>query len=99
MHLTLTQRHAIRQTVEQFTHGRGLAWLYGPCACAHATCDDIELLVDCPDPVDDPGQLENTLLAHLSAALGPRRVNVLLQAPNLPDRPAHCVARATGQLL
>lgn len=99
MLLTLDQRHAIRQTVEQLTCGRGQAWLYGPCACARAKCDDVELLVDCPDPVDDPGTWEDTLRAQLAEALGPRRVEVLLQAPNLPDRPVHCVARATGQML
>lgn len=99
MCLTPNQRHAIRQTVEQFTGGRGQAWLYGPCACAGAKCDDVELLVDCPDPVDEPWAWEDRLRAQLAEALGPRRVEVLLQAPNLPDRPVHCVARATGQML
>ena len=99
MRLTPAQRHSIRQTVDRLTGGQGDVWLFGPCTDAEVPGDDIELLLECPGAVDDPAQLAAELRVQLAAALGPRRIAVLLWAPNLQEQPAHCVARATGVLL
>ncbi len=60
---------------------------------------DIDLLVDCAQPVARPVWMAALLTARLQRVLGERRVDVLLMAPGMADEPVHRVARADGIVL
>lgn len=60
---------------------------------------DVDLLVECNDSVDDPALLSARLSARISIAMGGRKVDVILKAPNLLELPIHAIAREKGILL
>ncbi len=60
---------------------------------------DIDLLLECPEPVSDPALLASRLAARVSRAMGGRKVDVLIRAPNLRELPIHAVAVNEGVLL
>lgn len=57
---------------------------------------DIDLLVECPDPVAQPVWLAARITARLQRALGDRRIDVLVVDPQAPLEPVHRAARAEG---
>ena len=60
---------------------------------------DIDLLVDCAQPVARPVWLAAQITARLQRLLGERRIDVLVAGPGLTDEPVHQVARAEGVVL
>ncbi|WP_157267758.1 nucleotidyltransferase domain-containing protein [Azohydromonas aeria] len=96
MRLSPAERQTIRQVVDRLTGGRGRVWLFGSRIDDAARGGDIDLLIECPEPVEHPARLMASIGAHLEMALGERRIDVLLQAPNLQQFPVHRVARETG---
>lgn len=60
---------------------------------------DVDLLVDMPEPVDNPALLAARLSARASRTMHGRRVDVVLMAPNLKRLPIHDVALRTGVVL
>jgi predicted nucleotidyltransferase len=60
---------------------------------------DVDLLVEVDRPVDRAIWTACTLEARLIRALGGRKVDVILSAPNVPEQSIHRVARAEGVLL
>jgi predicted nucleotidyltransferase len=60
---------------------------------------DIDLLVECPQPVDRPVWLAARLTARLQRVLGDRRIDVLVVDPQTTLEPVHRVARAEGIVL
>ena len=60
---------------------------------------DIDLLVECAQPVAQPVWLAAQITARLQRALGDRGIDVLLTEPGTVDEPVHRVARAEGVLL
>jgi predicted nucleotidyltransferase len=60
---------------------------------------DIDLLVSIPHAVERPALLTAQLAARLERALGGRKVDVVLHAPNLRQDSVHRVALAEGVLL
>ena len=99
MRLSPAERHTIRQVVNRLTGGQGQVWLFGSRTDDTARGGDIDLLVECPEPEEHPARLMASIGAQLEMVLGERRIDVLLQAPNLRQLPVHRVARETGVLL
>lgn len=60
---------------------------------------DVDLLVELDRPIDRAVMTACTLEARLIRALGGRKVDVILAAPNLAEQPIHRIARAEGVLL
>ena len=60
---------------------------------------DLDLMVESPVPVQHPARLMAAIGARLEIDLGERRIDLLLQAPNLKQLPVHRVAKTTGMLL
>ncbi|GBD41823.1 hypothetical protein HRbin39_01209 [bacterium HR39] len=57
---------------------------------------DVDLLLSLPRPVQRPAVLATRLEACISRALGGRKVDVVLEAPNLRRTSIHEHARRTG---
>nr|RNF64923.1 nucleotidyltransferase domain-containing protein [Acidithiobacillus sulfuriphilus] len=60
---------------------------------------DLDLLLELPEPVDNPALLAAQMSTRVSRALQGRKVDVLLSAPNLLHLPIHDVAFQEGKLL
>lgn len=60
---------------------------------------DIDLLVESAESIDEPALVAARLSARISRAMGGRRIDVLLRAPNLMELPIHAIAMEEGVLL
>lgn len=60
---------------------------------------DIDLMLESPEPVDNPALMAAQMSAKVSRAMNGRKVDVLLSAPNLMRLPIHDIAFKEGQLL
>ena len=60
---------------------------------------DIDLMVDVKDAVEHPAQLSARLAVRISRAVGGRKVDVILCAPNLAQTAIHKIASERGILI
>jgi predicted nucleotidyltransferase len=60
---------------------------------------DLDLMLELPDPVENPAFLAAQLAAKVSRLMNGRKVDVLLSAPNLMRLPIHDVAFKEGIIL
>jgi predicted nucleotidyltransferase len=60
---------------------------------------DVDLMLELPEPVDNPALLAAKLSARISRAMHGRKVDVLISAPNLMRLPIHELAFSEGRLL
>jgi predicted nucleotidyltransferase len=60
---------------------------------------DIDLLIECPQPVTRPVWLAAQITARLQRALGDRRIDVLVVDPGTALEPVHRVTLAEGVVL
>jgi predicted nucleotidyltransferase len=65
----------------------------------HSRGGDLDLLLSLPEPVDHPALLAATLAAKVSRSMHGRKVDVLIDAPNLKHLPIHEIALREGILL
>lgn len=86
----------IRRVVDRATEGRAGVSLFGSRTDDSVRGGDIDLLVEMPVAVDHPALLIAEIGAALEVALGERRIDVLLQAPNLKRSAVHRAAKSTG---
>ena len=70
--------------------------LFGSRTDDSARGGDIDLLVETDRPIDRPVVVSARIGADLQRALGDRRIDVLLLAPNVNEQAIHKLARATG---
>ena len=99
MRLTAHEHATILRVVDGFTGARGRVWLFGSRTDDSARGGDLDLLVESAVPVPRPARLMAAIGARLEMELGERRIDLLLQAPNLKPLPVHRVAKSTGILL
>ncbi|RLK48387.1 nucleotidyltransferase-like protein [Alkalispirillum mobile] len=99
MRLTPEQVSLIRTAVQQLAGENARVRLFGSRLDDNARGGDVDLLVELPDPVDNPAMLAAQLSARISRALRGRKVDVLLSAPNLQRQTIHDTAREQGVLL
>ena len=99
MRLTSEQQQIVQIAVREHAGPSARVTLFGSRVDDHARGGDIDLLVECTVPVERPAWLAATLAARIERALGGRKVDVLLHAPNLTTLPIHRVARETGVAL
>jgi len=96
MRLTPAEQTTIRDTVQAVAGTGSRVRLFGSRVDDLARGGDIDLLVELDHAVAQPTLFSARIGARLQQALGDRRIDVLLAAPNLREGPIHRVARETG---
>lgn len=96
MRLSPQQITAIRCDVAQLAGDAARVWLFGSRVRDEARGGDVDLLVELNEPVAEPAQLSARLAARISRSIYGRKVDVLIQAPNLLKLPIHAIAFTEG---
>ncbi|HEY5580933.1 MAG TPA: nucleotidyltransferase domain-containing protein [Rhodoferax sp.] len=96
MRLSIEQVAAIRREVSLTAGDSARVWLFGSRVRDDARGGDIDLLLELDEFVAEPAQLSARLAAKVSRCVYGRKVDVLVQAPNLLRLPIHAIARAEG---
>lgn len=99
MRLTADQIDTIRRIVREEAGTDMTVRLFGSRLDDIARGGDVDLLLQTHHPIDNPALFSARIAARLIRALGGRRVDVVLAAPNLKMLPIHDVAAAEGVLL
>ncbi len=99
MRLTDYQIQTIRQLARRVAGDQARVRVFGSRLDDTAQGGDLDLMLELPEPVDNPALLAAQLAALVSRSMSGRRVDVLLSAPNLMRLPIHDVAFKEGQLL
>jgi predicted nucleotidyltransferase len=96
MRLTTAERSTIRDTVCAVAGPSASVRLFGSRTDDSARGGDIDLFIELDRPVDNPTVLGARIGTRLQMALGDRRIDVVMAAPNIADSSIHRVARETG---
>ena len=99
MRLAPSDRDSIVKLVHELAGPDARVRLFGSRTDDRMRGGDVDLLVSMAGPVERPAWLAARLAARIERALGGRRVDVLLQAPNLAEQAVHRAALAEGVLL
>lgn len=99
MRLTPDQTHAIVSATQALAGTDARVWLFGSRLHDELRGGDIDLLVECAQPVARPVWLAAQITARLQRVLGDRRIDVLVIDPATVVEPVHRVARAQGIVL
>jgi len=99
MRLTDTQVDLIKRHAREVAGATVNIWLFGSRLDDSQRGGDIDLLLEFADPVVHPALLSARIAARLSRHLAGRRVDVIIDAPNLQRLPVHDVAFSTGRRL
>jgi len=96
MRLTVSEQATIRDTVLAVFGMGSRVRLFGSRVDDLARGGDIDLLVEVDQAVAQPALFSARIGARLQQALGDRRIDVVLAAPNVPEQSIHRIARETG---
>jgi predicted nucleotidyltransferase len=99
MRLTAQQIQLIRQASTHIAGECSRVRVFGSRLDDAARGGDLDLMVELPHAVDNPALLVARLSAKLSRTMGGRKVDVVLNAPNLLHLPIHDQAFKEGVLL
>ena len=96
MRLSADEIARIRTVVRETAGAEAEVWLFGSRLDDRLRGGDVDLLVRLPRPVTRPAALAARLEARLLRALGGRKVDVVLDAPNLARGSIHETAEREG---
>jgi predicted nucleotidyltransferase len=99
MRLTDYQTQTIRQLARQVAGSQSRVRVFGSRLDDTAQGGDLDLMLELPEPVDNPALMAAQMSALVSRAMHGRKVDVLLSAPNLMRLPIHDIAFQEGKLL
>ena len=99
MRLTDHQITAIRRLAHQLAGTQSRVRVFGSRIDDTKQGGDLDLMLELPDPVENPAFLAAQLAAKVSQLMNGRKVDVLLSAPNLMRLPIHDVAFKEGVIL
>jgi len=99
MRLTKEQIQIIRRLAGEIGGSQSRVRVFGSRLDDAAHGGDIDLMLELPEPVDNPALMSAQMAARVSRAMHGRKVDVLLSAPNLMRLPIHDAAFKEGQLL
>jgi len=99
MRLTEDQIKIIRQLASEVAGTQAQVRVFGSRLDDDARGGDLDLMLELPEPVDNPALMAAMLSARVSRAMHGRKVDVLLSAPNLMRLPIHDIAFEEGCLL
>ena len=99
MRLTDYQIQVIRQLASQVGGNQSRVRVFGSRLDDTVYGGDLDLMLELPDPVDNPALMAAQMAALVLRAMFGRKVDVLLSAPNLMRLPIHEIAFKEGRLL
>ena len=99
MRLSATQAESIRQLVRQTLGESCRARVFGSRLDDAGRGGDLDILLEFPDPVENPALMAAQMAARMSRLMMGRKVDVLLSAPNLANLKIHELAQREGALL
>lgn len=99
MRLTEHEIQSIRQFALQVGGVKSRLRVFGSRLDDTAHGGDLDLMLELPEPVENPALIAARLSALASRVMRGRRVDVLLSAPNLKRLPSHDIAFKEGRLL
>lgn len=99
MRLTDYQAQAIRQLAHQVGGNQSRVRIFGSRLDDTAHGGDLDLMLELPEPVNNPALMAAQMSALVSRVMFGRKVDVLLSAPNLMRLPIHDIAFKEGLLL
>lgn len=99
MRLTDYQIQAIRRLAREVAGDQARVRVFGSRLDDTAQGGDLDLMLELPEPVDNPALMAARMAAKVSRTMSGRKVDVLLSAPNLMRMPIHDIAFKDGQLL
>lgn len=99
MRLTDQQIQTIRRLACQLAGSQSRVRVFGSRLDDSAHGGDLDLMLELPEPVDNPALMAAQMAAQVSRAMHGRKVDVLISAPNLMQLPIHELAFKEGKLL
>lgn len=96
MRLTPETRRLIKENVLDLFGPNATVRVFGSRANDEARGGDIDLLVECNEPVKDRLRKTLALTARLQSGLGDQRIDVIVADPQTKPQSVHEVARKTG---
>lgn len=99
MRLTDDQAQATKQLAHQIAGERAQVRVFGSRLNDDARGGDLDLMLELPDPVDNPALMAARFSARVSRLMQGRKVAVLIAAPNLMRLPIHDIASKEGKPL
>jgi predicted nucleotidyltransferase len=96
MRLTTEQAETIRRITAEIFGPEARVRLFGSRLDDAARGGDIDLLVECDEPVADLAHKRVRFVARLQLTLGDQPIDVLVRAPGAPQGPVHEAAMRRG---
>ena len=96
MRLTPEARQIIKASTQEVFGLNATVRVFGSRANDEARGGDIDLLVECSEPVKDRLKKTLALTARLQSRLGDQRIDVIVADPQTKPQSVHEVARRTG---
>jgi predicted nucleotidyltransferase len=96
MRLTEAQLQAIRRIAREEAGVNAQVRVFGSRVRDDVAGGDLDLMVTVPERVDAPAMLSARISARVSRVMYGRRVDVVIDAPNLERLPIHAVAEREG---
>ena len=100
MRLTINEVKLIKETIAEVFGSEAAVRLFGSRVDDNAKGGDIDLLVTLSMPINQPVEKMIKAEAKIICGLGQmRKIDLLLDAPNLTQQPIHRIVREQGVLL
>lgn len=99
MRLTDDETQAIKQLAHQIAGEHVHVRVFGSRLDDNARGGDLDLMLELPEPADNPALMAARFSAKVSRLMLGRKVDVLIAAPNLMRLPIHDIAFKEGKTL
>ncbi len=99
MRLSDDQARAIKQLAYQIAGEHAQVRVFGSRLDDSARGGDLDLMLEVPEPADNPALMAARFSAKVSRLMHGRKVDVLIAAPNLMRLPIHDMASKEGKVL
>ena len=99
MRLTPAQIDTIKSTTQAVLGEAAQVTLFGSRVDDQAKGGDVDLMIEVHQTLQEPALIAARIASQISRAMHGRKVDVLLKAPNLLEKPIHRIARQQGVTL